>query len=786
MDRLLIWFWHRFRPTEGWLLFGLTVLILWLSANAVATAGWVPDFRPIWTTFWVTLVVTYLLIWRSHIRPSIHIFLLVCFIISAAIFGSLGIEFGAIFSGWAEFSQQLEFGLTTFWAKLLGWVQTIANGQSSNETAVFALGLALLVGCSVAITIWQVYRKSRPVPVIFTLLFLLGLNSYFSGSQSANILLVILFGIVYLVMWEQFNRETYWGKNQIDYSDDMLMTTTLVSAGITFVLLFGSIFLPSVPYSDIARRFQQSAVVQAFETRFEQLFAGVNTAASRPGPNGAAVAGDAQSPVGILPRQYLLGNPPELAETPVFAAEVSFSQPPAGPLHWRASSFDIYTGRGWRRSTATEVLEIGTQEQLPSLVPISNAAGQIEIEQTVRWASDGRFANLVTIGLPTTFSQPVRSHLRPNNDLSRVSNPSQFSAPGYQATSSLALRNTAGFNQLPISPDQFDDPAFYTHYTALPASVPERVIALAEQVTDEAETPLEQAILLEQFLRQYTYNLDIPPVPDGVDPVDYFLFDLQEGYCDLYASSMVVMARSLGLPARLGIGYLHPQPREDGTYLITQDLGHSWAEIYFPDVGWVEFEPTATFPIEVGADPIAQAQPADGNAAEAPLVPEAIPLPEPEERLVIAPIYYAIAALLLGWMGLGIGRTIQRRNEPKTLEDLFQKLRNFARQIGYPADASQTLAEFSAGLQQFIQGWVERRQLSVDKQTLSQQIGRVIASYERDLYGKTPLPTAEAEREIRSWHLFKRPMRSLIWAKRRQRFVDRLINSQKQTRSQPE
>ncbi len=772
MDRLIIWFWHRYRPREGWLLFGLTWLILWLSVSAVISAEWVPESRPIQATFWVATCVSYLIIWRPHIRPSIHIFLLVCFICGAALLGSVNFQFRPLFSGdWQQFSQDFSLGATTFWAKLSGWMQAVSTGQSSAETAVFALGLALLVGGCVAFMIWQVYRRKRPVVMIFSLLFLLGLNSYFSGSRSANILFVILFGTVYLVMWEQFNRETHWRKNEIDHSDDMLMTTTVVSAGITLVLLLGSIFLPSVPYSEIARRFQQSALVQAFEDRFEQAFAGVNTAANRPGTDGPPVAGGGQSSVGILPRQYLLGNPPELAETPVFLADVRFSQPPVGPLHWRASSFDVYTGRGWRRSDATEVVELATKEQLPSLIPISNSAGQINVEQTVTWSSDGRFSNLLTIGLPTQFSQPVKTHLRPFNDLSRVSNPTQFTVPSYQASSRLALRNPSSLNQLEITPDQFDNLEFYTHYTTLPPNIPERVFALAQQVTPDAQTPFEQALQLEQFLRQYTYNLDIQPIPDNVDPVDYFLFDLQEGYCDLYASSMVVMARSLGLPARLGIGYLHPQPREDGRFLITQDLGHSWAEIYFPGVGWVEFEPTATFPIAAEFDPLAQGQPNAATTAETPPVPEAMPLPEQTEPLVISPVFYLLAALLLGWMGLLTGRWVQRRNEPKTLGDIVLKLQAFAQKIDYPADASQTLAEFSAGLQQFLRGWVEHNQLSIDDQTLSRQIGQVVASYERDLYDKTPLAAAEVERSIGTWRLFQRPLRNLIWAKRWQNFM---------------
>ena len=76
---------------------------------------------------------------------------------------------------------------------------------------------------------------------------------------------------------------------------------------------------------------------------------------------------------------------------------------------------------------------------------------------------------------------------------------------------------------------------------------------------------------------------------------DYFLFDLKTGYCDYYATSMIVMARAVGLPARLVIGYANgdydPVKAE---YVIREADAHSWVEVYFAGAGWVEFEPTAS------------------------------------------------------------------------------------------------------------------------------------------------------------------------------------------------
>ena len=79
--------------------------------------------------------------------------------------------------------------------------------------------------------------------------------------------------------------------------------------------------------------------------------------------------------------------------------------------------------------------------------------------------------------------------------------------------------------------------------------------------------------------------------------VDYFLFDLRQGYCDYYASAMIVFARSRGLPARLAVGYASGEydPVSD-QFLVTEADAHSWPEIYFPEYGWIPFEPTAAQP----------------------------------------------------------------------------------------------------------------------------------------------------------------------------------------------
>ena len=136
-----------------------------------------------------------------------------------------------------------------------------------------------------------------------------------------------------------------------------------------------------------------------------------------------------------------------------------------------------------------------------------------------------------------------------------------------------------------------------SQFLSLPDSVPARVLALARDLTASASTPYDRALAIENYLREFPYTLEVDAPPPGRDVADYFLFDLKQGYCDYYATSMVVLARAAGLPARLVIGYANgAYDFESAQYIVTENYAHSWVEIYFANIGWVEFEPTASQP----------------------------------------------------------------------------------------------------------------------------------------------------------------------------------------------
>lgn len=164
----------------------------------------------------------------------------------------------------------------------------------------------------------------------------------------------------------------------------------------------------------------------------------------------------------------------------------------------------------------------------------------------------------------------------------------------------------------------FEDEDLMQAYTSIPQLFPERVRELAEEVTASANNDYEKVLLLEQHLKN-SYNYTNTPdttkmTGSSSDFVEQFLFEIQEGYCDYFSTSMVMMARTLNIPARWVKGFSSGVSDEamanqeqlaftqymknsdtSGTYTVRNADAHSWVEVYFEGYGWVAFEPTPGF-----------------------------------------------------------------------------------------------------------------------------------------------------------------------------------------------
>jgi transglutaminase-like putative cysteine protease len=327
------------------------------------------------------------------------------------------------------------------------------------------------------------------------------------------------------------------------------------------------------------------------------------------------------------------------------------------------------------------------------LVQVSQVIERVKDNPSIRYS----------LGQPSHFDQEVETYWRGVSDLSRVTGQGKR----YSVLSSIAA---AGPEQLRQAALADVPPEILVRYTTLPDSVPERVHALAAEIAAGPEggrSAYDTAKDIELFLHQYPYSLEVELPPAASDPVDFFLFEQQAGYCDYYASSMVVLARSLGIPAWLATGYLVQPADQDGRQIIHQINAHSWAEVYFAGYGWVEFEPTAGF--STLSAPVVVNQPTSPGE-QMPVEYE--PPPIPERGQTWTALWWLPLPVALAMGGWYLWRRRRRKgSRSDEAQRIYSQLLQGARRLGQATPASQTPQEFERALLQRL-GELEGKRLS--------------------------------------------------------------------------
>jgi transglutaminase-like putative cysteine protease len=688
---------NRLHPNEGWLPLLLLAGAVALFAITVLETGWVAEDGLVIPTAVTGLLLGALLAKRPLTSLAAWIILILYALLIPLIWlTNLRPPWTILAGGWEPVRQYWLDNGAIFWDRLGSWLLAVTGGGSSSETIVFALLLGITVFLASAYASWATFRQQRPLPALFLLGLLIAINAFYGNVQIWWPPFFVGLAALLIAVINFARLEKEWSQEQVDYAAEIRLELTGYAAMLAVFLLSFALLLPTFSITRLQTWFYNLTAVTQVEDTLGRAFAGIEPPAQPGNRSGLP------NPAWRMPRDYLLGNAPELYETVVLTAVVTteidnttYLAPPellAG-VHWRALSYDVYTGRGWRISEERRD-PTSAQEEISH----SPATNQVVVQQLVDGLSN-RQAIRYNLGLPRQYDHVTVLSWRGLDDFVRA-----WGGNGrYQVISSFSNATPAQLQQARLE----DVPApILARYTQLPDSLPQRVSDLAQQIAGELDSPYDQARALEQFLRQYPYSLEIPPPSNNDDPVDYFLFEAQTGYCDYYASSMVVMARTLGLPARMAIGYLSQPPNADGQQIIRQIDGHSWAEVYFAGYGWVEFEPTAPFPSALdqrvtysnGAwSSVPYYQPENEATPPPPL-----PLPQRPQRY-LWPILLTAAGVLM--LALVWGRK-RRRERPLRADEVtwaYYQLQNYAASVNNPPQPSQTPQEFAQGLLTYLE-----------------------------------------------------------------------------------
>jgi transglutaminase-like putative cysteine protease len=630
--------------------------------------------------------------------------------------------------------------------RLWWWSQTLAGGGTARDPIAYVLATSSLAWALGCFATWQIYRRKSPLIGVVPSGAVLATIAFFGAGLAIFYLVVYLFCTLWLVAaWHLRTNQQRWQRDGTDYPADLGMELVFtLSPALTLVVLVAALFPVFGPrqVSDAFWRVMDgpwSAVEQVSERLFGPLEYGAG-----PGRHG---------PGGTLPRAHLLGSGPELDQVNVLYVTTSDPAPPpdaepappgtAPPTrYWRSLTYDTYTGRGWINGP----LEAHTSPADRALQPDLPAGPELfqEVERLLPEDTEVYAANA-----PFRLDHTVQTWWRTADDLAQVTGP----ADRYAVVSRPPQPSEADLRQ--ASP--FVPAGIAERYLALPETIPQEVRDLAQQVAGEARTRYDRARAIETYLRNYAYSLDLPDPPAGRDLVDYFLFDLQRGYCDYYASSMVVMARAVGIPARLATGYAQgTYDYEAQRWVVTEADGHSWVEVYFDGIGWVEFEPTAGRP--------ALDRPGGGSAR--PAVP---PLPPRRPRwwqrvpwvLVGLGVVVVLAAAVVAWIWHPRG---QRDLAPADLiRDRHTRLLRWGARLGRPLRDGQTASEYGAALGQALQArgqrsrWLRVRRAGGEAPA---EIERLTDAFLRAQYRAAPITHREGWKVRDLW---ARLRRHLAW-----------------------
>jgi transglutaminase-like putative cysteine protease len=260
---------------------------------------------------------------------------------------------------------------------------------------------------------------------------------------------------------------------------------------------------------------------------------------------------------------------------------------PAGSdLYLRMATLDNFDGTRWLRSTAN----VARLDRLPKTVGLSPEIRQRNVHTEITTTR-----NIESSFLPVPYPLTAidisegswRVDVNTQNILSARSS-RQIQDKDYKTTSLAIAPTPEQLAAASANPSQA-----FARYLSLPDNLPLEVKDLAEKETEGAQTPYDKALRLQNWLSTSGgFKYDTSKRGTGSDAIQTFLRD-KAGYCEQFASTMAVMARSLGIPARVNVGFTSGERQPDGTtYKVSAHDAHAWPELYFSTIGWVRFEPT--------------------------------------------------------------------------------------------------------------------------------------------------------------------------------------------------
>lgn len=631
----------KYTPRQGWDTFLLMLASVGLAAFSVSEADWVETPGMVSMVVWSSLVGLIL----AKVRLPWPILMPAGFALGVI---PLSVLAATMTEGSTVFSR-----IGQAWDRIVGWYTAASSGGISTDLLPFSIGLLAMAWGLGFLSAWFLFRRSNVwVGLVIGGVALLTNLSFTSGGET-RFFVFMLAALLLVARMGLSQREEGWKAANFDLSSNTWLSAQ-TTVYISVLILVAATLLPlnvyvwskAVDVWDIGR-----SPISRIENDFARLFSGIASQKDLAGryfgdtlpfqgkisfSGEVVIQAQSEFPSYWLSRTYSEytsqgwisgeirevpagpdGPPPPPQETakrvPVVQnVQVNFETDTlwvGGSVDW--ISHDAVALTLAPQAYTIDIRTAGKDEGLPQDIQ-SVAAELREILNPLRTDfAESEIARALPDDMTLVNVNPDAGYSdRKSINSVRIAykEPAVPEVVGWQFSRTLqedevySMRSyvsRASIEELKEAPTEYTG-SIKSRYLQLPTSLPQRVRDLAAEVTNGAETPMDKALKLQEYLRgdSFEYSQDIDKPPLGEDGVDNFLFETGVGYSDYFASAMTVMLRAVGVPSRMAAGYAPGESQEGTPFRAVRDSdSHGWTQAYFPGHGWIDFEPTSAWPL---------------------------------------------------------------------------------------------------------------------------------------------------------------------------------------------
>ena len=600
------------------------------------------------------------------------------------------------------------------------WVEeVIVIGTRSYETSIFLIVLGALVWAAGQFSAYAVFRRHRPLPAVLLTGFMLLVNvGITTKDEYLHLIVFVAAALVLLIRLNLLDQAREWrSRGMRDVAD---ISQAFMRNGAAFVAV------AIIAATTLAANASSAPLSRAWHNLDDDLLE-VGYAINR---WLGGISGSARGPnILFTPSQTIRGFWESSSEL-VFTATSSEDE----GHRWRGATYDSFDGNTWQQlDRQSVVVESGSEMLAPTADALAGEKGRHVVVSTVTPADYGGDI-MVAPEAPHSVTQQTEIVVNgPGGPFvaAKVVNGIQPGVP-YSVTS--LVRNPRELTGNELAAAGTDYPDWVDRYlTIRPGSIGELTSQTARQIRAELPAnkrdPYHAAVAVQDFLFRsggFQYVTDVRNrCQDNSKLVDCFL-EIRQGYCEYFATAMVMLLREMGIPARYVLGYLEGRQDEEGVWTVDRSAQHAWVEVYFPGHGWVEFDPTpgngenggneaVVFSDGPDIEPGPSRPPIDDPRGETecadPLDPECLgedglPLPSNPTPPPVAGVggwgsILAVGAVVMGLLALAVWATLRRI--PTTEPELaYRGVTRMATRLGYGPRPAQTAYEFAAGLAELV------------------------------------------------------------------------------------